>query len=44
MDIRERYRSSLGHPGNPPVPRNRHFAGVSKEPRALRVGRREFRR
>ncbi len=42
--MRERYRSSLGHPGNPPVPRNRHFGGVTKEPASVRVGRRAFRR
>ena len=36
-------RELAGPPRQPPrVPRNRHFAGVSKEPRALSVGRREF--
>ena len=35
-------RELAGPPRQPPRAPNRHFAGVCKEPRALRVGRREF--
>ncbi|EKX41832.1 hypothetical protein GUITHDRAFT_141806 [Guillardia theta CCMP2712] len=38
-DITYRYRAALGHPGNPPVPRNRHFKGIRKNPVLKRKGR-----
>ena len=44
IDVGARYAGSMGHPGRPPYPRNRHFGGVRKEPRTARTGRREFKR
>ena len=37
-----RYKSALGHPGYPPVPKNKFFGGIEK-PRVARKGRHTYR-
>eukprot|EP00802_Teleaulax_amphioxeia_P016654 Tamp_16778.p1 GENE.Tamp_16778~~Tamp_16778.p1 ORF type:complete len:458 (+),score=84.75 Tamp_16778:26-1375(+) len=39
--LAERYASAHGHPGNPPVPKNKYFSGVTKS-RSVRKGRRSY--